>query len=362
MLSNFKKLLLTILVSISFTIKPFSHFNLLVNKKTGKLVYLLGDVHMEDADYINERHMKEFQSKILENKDIKTQSKINCIVEIPKEIFEQLQEDKKIRADATLGKTFFLLSKFSKKENKFFNFIPYEPRMLDSDIALNLVDQIQFRFMKEEGFNINKFEITKDNSVQTPEFPISKYLDVITKMHIQLKKIASKYENHPIKKALDEKIKTFENAKDYIFKLFSTIDSKTFIMEAYLQLYKNNTTNFKEVVALEKKLNKAMLTDTNYLFADICFIEQILDEQEINSKTMLILGEDHIDKISNMLKEIGYESICQQNTWTTINEDVHYLHDQKGDFIENLITATQMFLIVPTKDSFIKNELKEEKK
>jgi hypothetical protein len=347
MFFNIKKWFLGILIFLTFTLKPFVQFKLLVNKKTGNLVYLLGDTHKIEADRINERHCKAFKANILEGTFMQPKSKINCFIEIEKEFFEAIKDNKKISEDINIGKTFFLLSEYAKKENRFLNFIPFEPREKDSGILTDLFEIINFRNMDENNFDIQNFVIKQ--SPNQSLFPLKRYLESIKKMSNNLKTIVSKYEKSPIKQILDEKMKIFEKSKDYIFAMFKGIDDQTFIMDAYLQIYKNNCKSYKEVLELEKKLINEMLFNINYLFAEICFFEKIITDQEINSKTMLISGVDHTDKIAAMLEKVGYEIISKQSIYITISEYIHKIEDPKGDFMKNLITATQMFLIVSTK-------------
>jgi hypothetical protein len=129
----------------------------------------------------------------------------------------------------------------------------------------------------------------------------------------------------------------------------------TFFPTAFKSLFiGDDTVTFR--MALIKKCSELFLNDTDYLNADICFLEQAIDTLEQQNRVAFAIGAKHLHNLVAMLTQLGGEvsasdDIVAEELPLNIQYNFNGLHDT------TLILAIKTFLAhgadIPTENAAI---------
>lgn len=320
--------LFILLLTITFSnfINSFVSYYLLLNKETGQSLLLLGDFHKEQLDEQNEQDAATFIKRLdfLSNKLDKTIfNQIPFVMEL-----NEISAKKFLESDNSglrVARTFVCLMNYaiSKKDETIINFQYYEPRKDESDAVEGCLEFLQSNISENlESNNIlfpqfiialrEHFSGFKKNTT-LPEVTLEQYLK---SLHNGLGMLNQWQSNYGAETAIGQEIerikKIYSDALVQVISYFVKTDPTISLELALLDIISSCETfsgAFKKCMELEHLL----LVNIDYVFADIGFLNYILEQQDKCSKIIFLAGAKHVSNIANHLQKLGYVILNQQN-------------------------------------------------
>ena len=165
---------------------------------------------------------------------------------------------------------------------------------------------------------------------------------MVKKMITFLQKYA---DNEKTTLLLTNKIATFLNANQLADgallrasddELFGNVISKEFELDKTLV----------DLLSRNDLMHRIFLKQTDYLFADVCFFDKILDTlKEGKSPIIVVIGAAHVDPVLEMLTTAGFELLSKNSV---IEENITGYRIKSSEsvpqFIEDLVNVTKKFL------------------
>ncbi|MDR3647274.1 MAG: zinc finger MYND domain-containing protein [Candidatus Babeliales bacterium] len=328
-MNKLKLLIITVVCLMPSMVMPFISFDLLV--KDGKLVFILGDAHNVELDSFNRDSVRLF---IAETQKHQVDKKIDCFIELNEQIFEMCkntEDNSSILAEFEInakgeGGTFLELAK-TRFKNNILNFHPIEFRNKEADALYGTLYGIETKIfswtkadqIKNQRFNFNQFKLSFRSHILNSSLTLAQYINKIKTNYSIVKSILKSLEDdnsnflNVIKKycikygkALQEIINLFKNEND----------SKSFA-EILIDLFKNCST-LEDSWQKYNEIKNLLSIKSDAVFADILFFNTLIRNQELNTKTIFIVGNAHAEKLVKMSLEIGYTHVlsdtCNRKT------------------------------------------------
>lgn len=122
-----------------------------------------------------------------------------------------------------------------------------------------------------------------------------------------IKSIEAKYrqaEKQAVVAVIHDQTKRFIQAQAEIAILLKDIPLDTFFPNAFKSLFiGDESVNFR--MNLIKKCTELFLNDTDYLYADVCFLEKAVDTLEHHNRVAFAMGAKHLTRLVSMLEQLG---------------------------------------------------------
>lgn len=296
---------------IFYSFLLFSQLNAFVNfklmQKDDNMILIIGDAHHQKLNAMNETHIKWFHEFINRHQ---THDPIKLIYQMSEETIKVLSQPN-LPLNLSIAKTFSHLVRMTQNSSNSNNvkFSPFDCRGKESK-------------MIEDFFSTFISGFTTTPTEEEWQAKKREWSPKTNKSSIIIKKLKFLQSLQLNQKAIQQWRDTFQqDSSEYkMFNEFlSGFKKKTAQISKYLQDKPNIDIRLNLLSLLEddqtsneleqkfRKLSKLFCYKTNYIFADLGFINEILKNLQAGfNKIILVVGLAHTTNISTMLEKLGY--------------------------------------------------------
>jgi hypothetical protein len=310
---------------------------------TNQKVEIIGDFHNlneSSASSIAQRVIATIQQNMLPQP-------VTILAEIPKHVEE---------AD-WLAPT---MVKFLAHTSPKFTLVHADERELESDEINNIMNLMHghiFSFFKQIGAAMHT-DIVQTDIVPVPANFISSFTSrftlrvtvgqalasqerMVKKMITFLQKYA---DNEKSVLLLMSKIATFLNANQLASGVLQRASGDELFGNAISKEFELDRT-LVDLLSRNDLMHRIFLKQTDYLFADVCFFDKILDTlKEGKSPLIVVIGAAHVDPVLEMLATVGFELLSKKSIVEENKTGYRIKQSESPQFVEDLVNVTKKFL------------------
>lgn len=375
----YKNILLGALITIAPPLLGFGCFGLIkVQPDQEKHVLLLGDIHNYDEviALLTRMAPAEGFSKSISLEDIWVMirnSKISQPFPLLIELTERFFKEKNGNVAPLILRTIAESRKALEERTSKHFLIPIDPRNEISDMVTCAYEWVRDRVRAyttlEEIEHYHGIHDTNRLFEENPPAPTTPFTDSIKRFRFSteryntpvsgffmyldrclahMKQIEARHEKKDsVRDLIHQQIETFTHAQELIKELMAGIAPTTPFPEAFKSLFYTCNTAALRIKQFEQ-CEKLFLHDTDYLYANVCFLDKSLDELERSPNIALIIGLSHAKPLLEMFKKLNAEVVV----YDSIPHDERALYEtcsKSHDYDSKLALAISTFIAAQEK-------------
>lgn len=326
---NYLKKIFIILLLLTNTIQPFVSYYLF--KKDNNYIFMLGDIHSTSITEINFYHTQVFIEFISKYRvQIPIPFILECGFNLNNIVLSKSISDK-INNNHARDITMRSLNAYFSKDKKVFDLISYDCRESKTFILYLILEELDIFIAYNKPSNQFNFEAFKAKITFSTNITLVDYLNSLENNKIYIKNWLSQFNSESsIFKEMNYLYKKHTDRIEYIFELLANENTNSKFDTFLINTFENCKT-IEDVQTKRSEIIFSMFY-ADVRFADIGFLQKIVEAQSKHPKALFVTGKSHTISISDSLQRIGYKLIISKNA------------NPQKEFINNICETLHSFL------------------